>query len=204
MDKLAITGGTVDVAGQDLFDLSESKMQTVRGRQVAMIFQNAMTALNPVIGYEQATELAKEGKAQFESMCASCHLIDGVNNEQLAESPPSLIAGVAPNLTHLMSRGTFAGSIFNLHYPNDPNGPDADTYVIYAKTDPNGGSKGITAFIVERDRPGFSRSTKLDKLGMREIKIFIRFRANFWLIRGSVIDVLSLKTCVYQMASQVA
>ncbi len=47
------------------------------------------------------------------------------------------------------------------------NGPDADVYVIYAKTDPDAGSKGITAFIVERDAPGFSRAPKLDKLGMR-------------------------------------
>jgi len=47
------------------------------------------------------------------------------------------------------------------------NGPDADVYVIYAKTDPEAGSKGITAFIIERDAPGFSRAPKLDKLGMR-------------------------------------
>ncbi|MFM7783126.1 MAG: isovaleryl-CoA dehydrogenase, partial [Gammaproteobacteria bacterium] len=47
------------------------------------------------------------------------------------------------------------------------NGPDADVYVIYAKTDPEAGSRGITAFIVERDFPGFSRAQKLDKLGMR-------------------------------------
>jgi len=47
------------------------------------------------------------------------------------------------------------------------NGPDADTYVIYAKTDVNAGPRGITAFIVERDYPGFSRHQKLDKLGMR-------------------------------------
>jgi isovaleryl-CoA dehydrogenase len=47
------------------------------------------------------------------------------------------------------------------------NGPDADTYVIYAKTDMDKGAWGITAFIVERDFPGFSRNTKLDKLGMR-------------------------------------
>ncbi len=47
------------------------------------------------------------------------------------------------------------------------NGPTANVYVIYAKTDPQAGSKGITAFIVERDSPGFSRSPKLDKLGMR-------------------------------------
>ena len=47
------------------------------------------------------------------------------------------------------------------------NGPDAYTYVIYAKTDPSGGSRGITAFLVERNFPGFSRAPKLDKLGMR-------------------------------------
>lgn len=47
------------------------------------------------------------------------------------------------------------------------NGPDADVYVIYAKTEPDAGSRGITAFIVERDSPGFSRAQKLDKLGMR-------------------------------------
>ncbi|MBT4161389.1 MAG: isovaleryl-CoA dehydrogenase, partial [Gammaproteobacteria bacterium] len=47
------------------------------------------------------------------------------------------------------------------------NGPDADTFVIYAKTDSDAGSRGITAFIVERDFPGFSRAQKLDKLGMR-------------------------------------
>uniref|UniRef100_A0A7E4W2S6 Isovaleryl-CoA dehydrogenase, mitochondrial n=1 Tax=Panagrellus redivivus TaxID=6233 RepID=A0A7E4W2S6_PANRE len=47
------------------------------------------------------------------------------------------------------------------------NGPDADTYVIYAKTDPSKNQHGITAFIVERDSPGFSRGPKLDKLGMR-------------------------------------
>ena len=47
------------------------------------------------------------------------------------------------------------------------NGPDADTYVIYAKTSPEKKAHGITAFIVERNFPGFSRSPHLDKLGMR-------------------------------------
>ena len=47
------------------------------------------------------------------------------------------------------------------------NGPDAQIYVIYAKTDPAAGAGGITAFIVDRDTQGFSRNTKLDKLGMR-------------------------------------
>jgi isovaleryl-CoA dehydrogenase len=47
------------------------------------------------------------------------------------------------------------------------NGPDAHVLVVYAKTDPDAGPKGITAFIVERDFPGFSTAQKLDKLGMR-------------------------------------
>src|SRR5579862_1050101 len=47
------------------------------------------------------------------------------------------------------------------------NGPDADTLVVYAKTTPEAGPKGITAFIVERGMKGFSRAQKLDKLGMR-------------------------------------
>ena len=47
------------------------------------------------------------------------------------------------------------------------NGPDANTAVVYAKTDPAAGAKGITAFLVEGTMAGFSRSPKLDKLGMR-------------------------------------
>ncbi|MBC3764618.1 isovaleryl-CoA dehydrogenase [Neptunicella marina] len=47
------------------------------------------------------------------------------------------------------------------------NGPDAHTFVIYAKTDVSAGHKGISAFIVERGTPGFSQAQKLDKLGMR-------------------------------------
>ena len=47
------------------------------------------------------------------------------------------------------------------------NGPDADVLIIYAKTDPSAGSKGITAFIVEKEMAGFSVGKKIDKLGMR-------------------------------------
>ena len=47
------------------------------------------------------------------------------------------------------------------------NGPDADVLVVYAKTDPNAGAKGITAFIIEKGMAGFSTAQKLDKLGMR-------------------------------------
>jgi isovaleryl-CoA dehydrogenase len=47
------------------------------------------------------------------------------------------------------------------------NGPDASTLVVYAKTDPEAGARGITAFIVEKSFKGFSTAQKLDKLGMR-------------------------------------
>ena len=47
------------------------------------------------------------------------------------------------------------------------NGPDADLIVVYAKTDPGAGSKGITAFLADSKAPGFSCARKLDKLGMR-------------------------------------
>ncbi|MGV6849908.1 MAG: acyl-CoA dehydrogenase family protein [Marinibacterium sp.] len=47
------------------------------------------------------------------------------------------------------------------------NGPDADTLVVYAKTDPEAGARGITAFIVEKTMAGFSTSPHFDKLGMR-------------------------------------
>ena len=47
------------------------------------------------------------------------------------------------------------------------NGPHASVLLVYAKTDPDAGSKGITAFLVEKDFPGFSTAQKLDKLGMR-------------------------------------
>ena len=47
------------------------------------------------------------------------------------------------------------------------NGPDASTLIVYAKTNQEEGSRGITAFIIEKDTEGFSSSVKLDKLGMR-------------------------------------
>jgi isovaleryl-CoA dehydrogenase len=47
------------------------------------------------------------------------------------------------------------------------NGPHADVLVVYAKTDVDGGSRGVTAFLIEKDFPGYSCSKKLDKIGMR-------------------------------------
>ncbi len=57
--------------------------------------------------------------------------------------------------------------ILNGHKMWITNGPDADVLVVYAKTTPEGGSKGITAFLIEKNFPGFTTAQKLDKLGMR-------------------------------------
>jgi isovaleryl-CoA dehydrogenase len=57
--------------------------------------------------------------------------------------------------------------VLNGHKMWITNGPDAHTLIVYAKTEPDAGPRGITAFIVERDFKGFSTAQKLDKLGMR-------------------------------------
>lgn len=58
------------------------------------------------------------------------------------------------------------------------NGGDADVMVVYAKTDPNAGAKGITAFLVEKGMKGFSHGTHLDKLGMRGSNTYPMFFDN--------------------------
>ncbi|MGB1238401.1 MAG: isovaleryl-CoA dehydrogenase [Pseudomonadales bacterium] len=68
---------------------------------------------------------------------------------------------------HLKAVPTADGFILNGSKMWITNGPDAHVYIVYAKTDPSAGSRGISAFIVERQSKGFSRAPKLDKLGMR-------------------------------------
>jgi cytochrome c oxidase subunit II len=72
----------------------------------------------PLAGAEAA-----EGKTQFGNLCATCHVVNGQFEKAAVEEPP-LVSGVAPNLTHLMTRGTFAGSIFNLWSPDPPTETD--------------------------------------------------------------------------------
>jgi cytochrome c oxidase subunit 2 len=63
------------------------------------------------------------GKEQFGALCAQCHVIRG-QFEKAAEETPPLVSGVAPNLTHFATRGTFAGSIFNLYSSQPPTAED--------------------------------------------------------------------------------
>lgn len=63
----------------------------------------------------------------------------------------------------------FRGGIEHRELHRITNGPIADTLVVYAKTDPTAGPKGITAFIVEKGFTGFSTHQKLDKVGVSSI-----------------------------------
>ncbi|MFZ5722815.1 MAG: isovaleryl-CoA dehydrogenase [Pseudomonadota bacterium] len=92
-------------------------------------------------------------------------LVSGEHIGALAMSEP----GAGSDVVSMKLRADRKGDRFVLNGNKMwiTNGPDAHTYVIYAKTDIQAGPKGITAFLVERDWKGFSRHQKLDKLGMR-------------------------------------
>ncbi|ALM90941.1 MULTISPECIES: isovaleryl-CoA dehydrogenase [Alteromonas] len=92
-------------------------------------------------------------------------LVSGEHIGALAMSEPNAGSDVVSMKLRAEKRGD--KYILNGNKMWITNGPDAHTFVIYAKTDPQAGPKGITAFIVERDFPGFTRAQKLDKLGMR-------------------------------------
>jgi isovaleryl-CoA dehydrogenase len=92
-------------------------------------------------------------------------LVSGEHVGALAMSEP----GAGSDVVGMQLRAEKRGSAFALTGRKMwiTNGPDADTLVVYAKTDPAAGPRGISAFIVEKDYAGFSTAQKLDKLGMR-------------------------------------
>ncbi|MEQ8286221.1 isovaleryl-CoA dehydrogenase [Thalassospira sp.] len=92
-------------------------------------------------------------------------LISGEHIGALAMSEP----GAGSDVVSMKLRAEKKGDryILNGNKMWITNGPDADTLVVYAKTDLNAGAKGITAFIIEKTFKGFSTAQKLDKLGMR-------------------------------------
>ena len=92
-------------------------------------------------------------------------LIDGSHVGALAMSEP----GAGSDVVSMRTRAERRGDRFVLNGTKMwiTNGPVAETLVVYAKTDPAAGPRGITAFIVEKGMKGFSTHQKLDKLGMR-------------------------------------
>lgn len=92
-------------------------------------------------------------------------LISGEHVGALAMSEPSAGSDVVSMQLRAEKRNGYYVLNGNKYWIT--NGPDADTLVVYAKTDMDAGSKGITAFIVEKSMTGFSTSPHFDKLGMR-------------------------------------
>jgi len=92
-------------------------------------------------------------------------LISGEHVGALAMSEP----GAGSDVVSMTTRADRRGDHFVLNGAKMwiTNGPVADTLIVYAKTDPTAGPRGISAFLVERGAKGFSTGTKLDKLGMR-------------------------------------
>ncbi|MED5391721.1 MAG: isovaleryl-CoA dehydrogenase [Pseudomonadota bacterium] len=92
-------------------------------------------------------------------------LISGEHIGALAMSEPSSGSDVVSMKLH--AERVDDGFLLNGNKMWITNGPDADVLVIYAKTEPKAGSKGISAFLIEKTFAGFSTGEKLDKLGMR-------------------------------------
>ena len=92
-------------------------------------------------------------------------LISGEHIGALAMSEPSSGSDVVSMQLH--AERVDDGFLLNGNKMWITNGPDADVLVIYAKTEPKAGSKGISAFLIEKTFAGFSTGEKLDKLGMR-------------------------------------
>src|SRR5438445_3823594 len=92
-------------------------------------------------------------------------LISGEHVGALAMSE----AGAGSDVIGMKLKAEDKGGVYLLNGSNlwITNGPDADTLVVYAKTEPELGARGVTAFLVERGMKGFSIAQKLDKLGMR-------------------------------------
>lgn len=92
-------------------------------------------------------------------------LVQGEWVGALAMSEVNAGSDVVSMQLHAEQQGEYY--VLNGHKMWITNGPDANVLVVYAKTDKHAGSKGITAFIIEKDFPGFRTAQKLDKLGMR-------------------------------------
>jgi len=92
-------------------------------------------------------------------------LISGEHVGSLAMSEP----GAGSDVVSMKTRADKKGDRYILNGSKMwiTNGPVAETLIVYAKTDPNGGPRGISAFIIEKGMKGFSTAQKLDKLGMR-------------------------------------
>lgn len=143
----------------------------------------AMGYLEHVIAMEEISRASASVGLSYgahSNLCVNQILRNG-NDAQKRRYLPKLIAGehvgalamsesgAGSDVVSMRLRADLRGDryILNGNKMWITNGPEADTLVVYAKTDADAGSRGITAFIVEQGMAGFSTAQKLDKLGMR-------------------------------------
>ena len=109
-------------------------------------------------------QIARHGTAAQKARCLP-KLISGDHVGALAMSE----AGSGSDVVSMKTRAERHGDIYVLNGAKMwiTNGPVAQTLVVYARTDPGAGSRGISAFLIDKGMKGFSHSPKLDKLGMR-------------------------------------
>lgn len=143
----------------------------------------AMGYLTHMIAMEEISRASASVALSYGAHSNLCvnQLFRNGNDEQKAKYLPKLISGehigalamsepgAGSDVVSMKLRAEKKGDRYVLNGSKMwiTNGPDADTLVVYAKTEPDAGPKGITAFIIEKDFPGFSIAQKLDKLGMR-------------------------------------
>ena len=142
-----------------------------------------MSYLAHVIAVEEIARASASVSLSYgahSNLCVNQIKLNG-SDAQRAKYLPGLIAGTHVGALAMSEAGAGSDVVSmklraekrNDHYRLNgnkywiTNGPDADTLVVYAKTDAQAGSKGITAFIVEKSMKGFSTSPHFDKLGMR-------------------------------------
>ncbi len=142
-----------------------------------------MSYLAHVIAVEEIARASASVSLSYgahSNLCVNQIKLNG-SDEQRAKYLPGLISGTHVGALAMSEAGAGSDVVSmklraekrNDHYRLNgskywiTNGPDADTLVVYAKTDAQAGSKGITAFIVEKSMKGFSTSPHFDKLGMR-------------------------------------
>ena len=142
-----------------------------------------MTYLEHVVAMEELSRASASVALAYGAHSNLCinQIYRNANEEQKRRYLPKLIsgehvgalamseAGAGSDVVSMRLRADRKGDHFILNGTKMwiTNGPHADTLLVYAKTDINAGSKGITAFLIEKGFKGFSTAQKLDKLGMR-------------------------------------
>jgi isovaleryl-CoA dehydrogenase len=161
MGALGMLGMTVDeeYGGSGLGYLAHTVAVEEIARASASVSLSYGAHSNLAVNQISLNGTAEQKLKYLPKMCSGAHV------GALAMSEPSAGSDVVSMKLRAEKRNDHYRLSGNKYWIT--NGPDAETLVVYAKTDPDAGSKGITAFLIEKSMKGFSTSPHFDKLGMR-------------------------------------